>query len=206
MAGRWDTLRFRTDERAEVGVGTLIVFIAMVLVAALAAGVLIGTSGELQQRAQATGKEATAEVSSNLAVIGVYGLRSQAGGTLGNDIDNVTYQTTLAAGAVPIDISTLIVRYSDGVEVRELTFDRDAAYADAATYFNATIVRDADGSFSYESPTITSGDIIKLTIYDVELGTNEDIAVHIVPEYGTSIRGDFRTPGSFARSVDISLR
>src|SRR5688572_32613033 len=102
MAGRRTALR--DADRAEVGVGTLIVFIAMVLVAALAAAVLIGTSSTLQQRAQTTGKEATAEVSSNLAVMAVYGLRDQAGGVLSNNIDNVTFQLSLAAGAIPVDM------------------------------------------------------------------------------------------------------
>ena len=92
------------EERGQVGIGTLIVFIAMVLVAAIAAGVLINTAGFLQTQAEATGEESTSQVSDRLQVV------SQSGNvTNSQTVDNLTFVVAQAPGADDIDLDEVTI-------------------------------------------------------------------------------------------------
>ena len=98
------------DRRGQVGIGTLIVFIAMVLVAAIAAGVLINTAGFLQNQAEDTGTESTEQVADNLNVITEVG---EVGTNNANadEIGEVRIGVQPSAGANDINLAELTVQY-----------------------------------------------------------------------------------------------
>ncbi|SDY26069.1 archaellin/type IV pilin N-terminal domain-containing protein [Halopenitus persicus] len=97
------------EERGQVGIGTLIVFIAMVLVAAIAAGVLINTAGFLQTQSEATGEESTQQVTDRLEVIGVVGEETDGGDTPTEALDDFRFTITKAPGSGDIDLSEVYV-------------------------------------------------------------------------------------------------
>jgi flagellin FlaB len=109
-----------TQERAQVGIGTLIVFIAMVLVAAIAAGVLINTAGFLQTQAEDTGTESTEQVADAINVI------TEVGEVGNNDeIHNVRVGVQPAAGADEINLAELTVQYVSDENFTNLVVAQD---------------------------------------------------------------------------------
>tara|TARA_B100000459_G_scaffold143749_1_gene105682 strand:+ start:456 stop:1115 length:660 start_codon:yes stop_codon:yes gene_type:complete len=62
----------KNDNLAAIGIGAMIVFIALILVAAVAAAVIIQTAEKLQQNAQSTGDDTTDEMSGKIQILNVF--------------------------------------------------------------------------------------------------------------------------------------
>jgi flagellin FlaB len=77
------------DNLAAIGIGAMIVFIALILVAAVAAAVIIQTAEKLQQNAQSTGDDTTDEMSGKVTIMNVFV----------HDADNYMVYFRLSAGS-----------------------------------------------------------------------------------------------------------
>ncbi|GGN20667.1 archaellin/type IV pilin N-terminal domain-containing protein [Halarchaeum nitratireducens] len=117
-----DILPERTD-RGQVGIGTLIIFIALVLVAAVAAGVLVTTADQLQTRASDTGTDAQAQVSNQIDVVSATGEDTNDDDAL----DTVTLVAKKSPGSKAIDLSEATIQYTSANTSATLSYGSSGA-------------------------------------------------------------------------------
>ncbi len=211
------TLLKKSDMGA-IGIGAMIVFIAMVLVAGIAASVLIQTSSRLEMQAMITGEQTTAEVATGLAVSDIEGYASS-----NLDLKYLAIQVRPRAGSDEIDLSEAFLELSDSSKKLVFTYTEtefqnqssidgniftDAFYTTlAANEFSIIVLEDADGSCTNTTPVINRGDKVILTVYSGHLSgfstipERTDVWGMIVPEDGSPGMISFRTPSSYTELI-----
>lgn len=180
------------NDTADVGIGTLIIFIAMVLVAAVAAAVLIQTSGILQQKAQQTGKEAATEVTSNLNFVSIIGNVN----TSSKKVENFTIALQLSAGGQNIDFQSVVVKYIDSAVTDTMVYNSSVAVANiTSTMFNYTEQRYVG---SAANSVLQVGELGIITINTTtDLGLREKGLIEVIPESGTMVMKEVIAPSSW---------
>ncbi len=190
-------------KKGAVGIGTLIIFIAMVLVAAIAAAVLINVSGILQQRAMATGKESIQQVSSNIVVVSISGITNGAR----TNVENLSLAVTAAAGAGRIDMKYTILQVGNGVNQTYLNYS--SSTVGNGTYI-ASKIRDPSNLFTVETPVMDGSSLLKLQFSALDQASpiyfppRQQYKFVIIPEHGASVTISGVMPEAFSSdNIDI---
>lgn len=188
------------NEQAQAGVGTLIIFIAMVLVAAVAAAVLIQTSGVMQSKSTSTTKEAAAAIGENLAVEAVDGIN---GGGILTDL-NITIK--VAAGGSAMDLSKVLLKINS----------QNYNYTNAAptgNQFRIWVLRQegtglgtTTNTYSTSAnPSLDSGALarVDVNVSGLSVAQKKSITISMTPEKGATLNlpltlPGFTTTGAFA--------
>ena len=206
------------DTHAEVGIGTLIVFIAMVLVAAIAASVIIQTAESLQQRAYAVGKQTIRDVSSGVRIIDVTGY-TNANKTR---IEYLAIAVTPRAGSLDIDLNkTLLYLELNNFTILSLNNQAKAGAVTQggifstlnfsmlnATNYGIIAIHDADGSiFNTNGMSVADQAMLMVNLSAAlplthGLQTGETFEFKIVPEIGVSDIFVVNAPNTFKYRVE----
>ena len=196
----------RKEEGGEMGVGTLLIFIAMILVAAVAAGVLVQTAYKLQQQAESTGDEALADVATGFKVLATWGT-TDANAV----IDNVYLKIALTAGSPGVNLANTtieVIKTIGGSTSSEVTLVYAAAASD--TEFTATELRDMPPSTT--AAMMTSGDIFQVQIdltsatgIDMELDVQERLSLVLMPKHGVPTLVEITAPPTLEASSVVVL-
>lgn len=183
------------NKKAEMGIGTLILFIAMILVAAVAAGVLIQTASSLQAKALLTGSKSTSDVSTAMSITYAYG--KNASGT-DHDLEYTYLKGKLVPGSDPIKFADMVINvdtkttrtsysYTSSVNCTNDT-DRPST---AGTYG----VRFLTGTPAASNDYLYRGDVIEICLKNAAtIAEGEDYRVTVVPKAGQETQVGIRAP------------
>ena len=187
MSFQWKCL---INIRAAIGIGALIIFISIILVAGIAATVIIQTMGSLEEEALRTGEETTEEVATGIDIFTIHGKIKP-----NDDLRDIAITIKPRAGSADIDLNESIILISDGTTKSLLTYygwsdenlfnlsvnatgqlfeNKTGAgswtYGTLAwgnltnDYFGIVVIKDPDGSCTRLNPMINSGDKIAICL------------------------------------------
>ena len=204
----------RTDnDVAAIGIGSMILFIAMILVAGIAASVMLQTMDNLQGQASKTGRETIGDVSTGVRVGQISGYIRE--GT----IDQIAILIEPISGSDVIDLSTLSFTLTETSKqvffsynhscyqssIQTSLFETINASALQANEFGVLVIRDSDLSCKENTTVINAQDTICLLINTTKafsgIPTRTEVRGSISSEYGIPCIIRFTTPISLIHQI-----
>jgi len=184
----------RRDE-GSIGIGAMIVFIALILVAAVASTIIIKTAEELQQNAENTSSDTRQQISGKVSIADVY---------------VKTTADALGAGAGDTDVATMevIARISSGslnVQEGDISYyvSCKVSYSDGSATF-ATVDSGTADSLELDGTDITTGtEITAGTTFKFEIDladTNADDSDNTIDADDFALREGDADPGCDAEA------
>lgn len=185
------------NKKADVGIGTLIIFIAMIMVAGITANVLIQTTQSLQSRALQTGTQAQRAIST-LPTINRIVAENVAQG-----IEDFRLELKLSPGSEGIDLRTAMLSMELNDDGYTFTYTEGDCVNNSTTGYS-TDLANKNGTFtvrylvrgnSNQIGYLMRGDIVELCFASANrIGENRRVELRFVPQVGMVATASFYTP------------
>ncbi len=196
-------------DRGQVGIGTLIVFIAMVLVAAIAAGVLINTAGFLQSQSEQTGEQSTQQVTDRLEPVSKTGIVTGSPGS--ETIGTVELTVQKAPGASDINVSSATLEYvgPDGTDRIAMNTEGSGPLANSGGFESVQDEKTSIGSAPYILNDEADRLVVKLDLGEFtdngDLEPGQEATIRINSQSGSTSVIRIQVPQSLAGENAVSL-
>ncbi len=193
--------------------GSLIIFIAMILVAGITASVLSQSMSSLQEQALQTGLETIRDVSAGLKVTHISGYANVS------QIGQLAIFVVPIAASADLDLMQGYISLTDSTKKVILNYNSSCFNSSISNglfntfnsshlnsnEFGLIVIRDIDTSCTSTSPVINNGDLVVLLINTTKcfsgIDTRTEVLGNVIPEYGISGVIGFTTPSSFANTI-----
>lgn len=186
------------EKKAAQGIGTLIIFIALILVAAVAAGVLIQTAASLQSKSLDVGRQSQEKIATDLEVSQVYVLDT-SDGVINGGVDNFTVVVRLGTGSSPIKLAETLIRLDSTNARAPITYTVGAAVSET-NYLATYLINGSQHLDGYIAP----GDVVQFD-FTVPAGVNmtegSRAIIRIVPKNGAIKPVDMTIPSAVIQAV-----
>jgi len=205
--------KLRANLNADIGIGALIIFIAMIMVAGVTASVMIQTMNNLQQQALKTSEETLKDISSGLKVTYVSGFVQNSTITqlaIFLSITSASDDVDLTYGILSLSDSTtkVILNYTSTCFNRSISnglFGTLNTSSLTSSQFGILVIRDIDGSCNATKPVINNEDLVVLLVNTSTcfsgIGPRTEVTGEIYPEHGIHGIIGFTTPSTYVHSI-----
>ena len=201
------------NDKAAIGVGALIIFIAMILVAGVTASVMQQVMNSMQQQAMKTAQETIRDVSSGLKVTHVSGYNN------GSKITQLALFVSTTAGSSSIDLAHTHISLSETSKQVILYYTNTCFSSSVSTglfstlnasnlsitTFGIIVIRDTDSSCTSSNPSINRDDLVVLLVNTTKcfsgISTRTEVFGRVVPEHGMRGVIGFTTPSAFIDTI-----
>lgn len=185
---------YNNNKKGAQGIGTLIIFIALILVAAVAAGVLISTVSNLQGKAETTGSEIQQRLATGFTVIQVGANGTSDGGI--NTTDRFDIRLQLSPGSDPIKLEDITLAQVTQGGSDPFTYQNAAP---STSTFNVTVVR-GNVSDGY----VNGDDVVTVEMLSAQdIGENEEFEITLFPGAGSAQRVALVTPPAMVNAYTV---
>lgn len=199
-------------KKGEIGISTLIIFIALILVAAIAASVIISTTFSLRDQAIATAQSAQKEVSGPLKILNFYGNRTAVSNA---GIQFLVFHVSVFSAADGINMTNMRINYIDSQVSVIFTMNPCSTAGNPATGFNYNATEVPVASGNGWDPTVNLCFLDRDNILEIWIPVTSanaagllpgvETTIAFLPGSGPAVTKTFTTPSSYDANVIIPL-